>query len=269
MKWLKNGSKSTTWIKIAAFCVLAAAVLNFCLESSQPRTTNQATGLGATFSSALSVTLKGFISPAAIVFSASLALQAFLNNRLAEMYNSFHGMEMLDARRAVDQWYVPLCDSNRAALGIGKEPSQTEKQLLNQVIREELNQICQGFSHDGEANRESSQDNYYRILKFAMFLNEICMAYRAGIVPHKKFLLSLGPNILAYYEILETFIDHRREQNKSLAEVSHRLMALTEEKSLQNLLYKDFEVVAKGIREGEDGRMLAQLLNGYSVSKLG
>jgi hypothetical protein len=260
-KWFKINNLD----KIAAFCIVVAAALNFYLENSQIGKNDQISSREH-FSSALSASLKAFISPAAIVFSASLALQAFLNNRLAEMYNSFHGMEMLEARRVVDQWYVPICDIKKEHLKIGKELTRAEKELLNQEMREELNQIYQDIS--GEKYNSKDKDNYYRVLKFAMFLNEMCIAYRAGIVPHKKFLVSLGPNILAYYEILEGFIEHRREQNESLAEVSYILMELThQEKSLQNLLYKDFEVVAKGIREGEDGRMLAKLLSGYSVYK--
>jgi|GEM_PF-6974205 hypothetical protein len=259
-KWFKINNLD----KIAAFCVVVTAALNFYLENSQIGKNDQISSRDR-FSSALSASLKAFISPAAIVFSASLALQAFLNNRLAEMYSSFHGMEMLEARRVVDQWYVPICDIKKEHLKIGKELTRAEKELLNQEMREELNQIYQDISNEKDNNK--NKDNYYRVLKFAMFLNEMCIAYRAGIVPHKKFLVSLGPNILAYYEILEGFIEHRREQNKSLAEVSYMLMELTQEKSLQNLLYKDFEVVAKGIREGEDGRMLAKLLSGYSVYK--
>ncbi len=261
-KWFKINNLD----KVAAFCVVTGAILNFCLESYQPKNLNQSAGLGSAFVSALSSTLKGFISPAAIVFSASLALQAFLNNRLAEMYNSFHGREMMEARRVVDQWYVPLYNQKKQQLNLKTESDRAEKQGLNQHIKEALDEIYKDLA-DSEIENKESSENYYNVLKFSMFINEICTAYRAGIVPHKKFLVSFGPNILAYYKILEAFIEHRRGQNKSLAEVSSMLMELVEDNSLQSLLYKDFEVVAKGIKTGKDGKMLARLLNDYSFSK--
>jgi hypothetical protein len=176
--------------------------------------------------------LQPLASFSAIIISALLAVQAFLNNRLAEMYRNFQSATMMDARKVVDSWNIltPAQESN---------PSENQSETDGKSIEDKLEEIRKGvFLLNLDESTENNIKKYYQVLMFTMFLNEICLAYRTGVVPEQKFLIGFAHNIAGYYKKLKPFIDHRRDihiyKNNDLNQID-------------KILYSDFEIVAMSI----------------------
>jgi hypothetical protein len=160
-------------------------------------------------SEALLIAIKSFIPPSLATISAIVLSLSFLNNRLADMYRRYQSKEMLEARKIVDSW----------------------------VYNEEmLEQIYLGTMLKKTQNSNEDISNYYNLLLFCMFLNEICFVHRTGNVPHDQFLIGFAGNLVLYYDKLEPFIKHRRKH--------HALNQL----GLSGIVYRDLELDAKYVK---------------------
>lgn len=160
-----------------------------------------------------SINFKDLVSPFAIAISGYYAKEAFLNNRLAEMHKRFQSKEIINARKVVDGW-EDLQDIDK------------------------LNAIYSRSKLREPNNKESESDieNYYNVLMFVMFLNEISFVYRVGNVPNQQFLVGFAVNIRAYHKKLNVFIKHRKMRHVSNEEGR---------KDLNSLMYSDFEWLYK------------------------
>jgi hypothetical protein len=202
--WIARSFRLNNIHIIAPFLLGILFIGNVCLEwKFNPQN-------HGVLSEALLIAIKSFIPPSLATISAIVLSLSFLNNRLADMYRRYQSKEMLEARKVVDSWVY-------------------DEAMLEQIYFATMLKNTQN-SNDKDIS------NYYNLLLFCMFLNEICFVHRTGNVPHDNFLIGFAGNIVLYYDKLEPFIKHRRKH--------HALNKF----GLSGIVYRDLELDAKYVK---------------------
>lgn len=206
---------------IAFSILLTILMINITLKSVH--TQNTGNNWVKELPTAISLSIENFISAFAIVFSGTVALQAFINNRFYELHKSFYTKDMLKARQSVDECTFL---NNKEKL----DEVHSKLGITNSEINEEL---------------KIDIENYYQILRFLVYLDEVCIAYRTGVIPKEKFVRTFGSNILEYSEKLSIFIKHRQGKKKGYDYIIEKAGG----KDVREYMYNDIKKVALHLKE--------------------